>query len=83
MASLEGFDPGSLPPGFSAKPPGGAGGGSGASESKQAERDEQRQTMLTVMLTPAARERLNRVALVVSRSPPFNRFSYVHPDVQG
>lgn len=67
MAS-EQLDPRSLPPGFSAAPPGegGGGGGGGGGESKQAERDEQRQMMLTVMLTPAARERLNRVALVVS-----------------
>jgi len=71
--SSSGFDPRSLPPGFTAAPPGGGGGGprggggggGDGGAGAEAKQDEQRQMMLTVMLTPAARERLNRVALVV------------------
>ena len=71
--SSGGFDPRSLPPGFTAAPPGGGGGGprggggggGDGGAGAEAKQDEQRQMMLTVMLTPAARERLNRVALVV------------------
>eukprot|EP00762_Andalucia_godoyi_P001238 ANDGO_04875.mRNA.1 Uncharacterized protein C23C4.09c len=53
--------PSGLPPGFSATPSGAP--NSEASEKKAAE-DEQRQSILSAVLEPQARERLSRVSLV-------------------
>ncbi|ORY73247.1 PDCD5-related protein [Leucosporidium creatinivorum] len=45
-------------------PPGGMGGGGAEDAAKQAQQEEQRRTIMSQILSPEARERLNRIALV-------------------